>query len=202
MTDEDAAWSNLGFAEGAAVFKGPTQNARVLSEGWVAANAFCPSCGAERLTAFANNSPVADFHCRTCSEEYELKATKARIDRKLNDGAYGAMKVRLASANNPSLMVMRYDHARARVTDLLVVPSHFFTEVIIEPRRPLGPLARRAGWQGCNILIGQVPEAGRIPLIRPAYSQIRGDRAVAFDPVSARRRPECTRLVACRHEGC
>ena len=26
--------------------------------------------------------------------------------------------------------------------------------------------ARRAGWQGCNILIGKVPLAGRIPLIR------------------------------------
>lgn len=31
--------------------------------------------------------------------------------------------------------------------------------------------ARRAGWQGCNILIGQVPLAGRIPLIR-AGSQV------------------------------
>ena len=46
MAEDDAPWSNLGFAEEAAVFKGPTQNARVLSEGWVAAHAFCPSCDA------------------------------------------------------------------------------------------------------------------------------------------------------------
>ena len=58
MAEDDAPWSNLGFAEEAAVFKGPTQNARVLSEGWVAANAFCPSCGATPLTAFPANSPV------------------------------------------------------------------------------------------------------------------------------------------------
>ncbi|MBJ7486599.1 MAG: hypothetical protein JHC99_18035 [Brevundimonas sp.] len=45
--------STLGFAEEAAVFKGPTRNARVLSEGWVAAHAFCTSCGATPLTAFA-----------------------------------------------------------------------------------------------------------------------------------------------------
>ena len=158
--------SNLGFAEEAAVFKGATQNARVLSEGWIGANAFCPNCGTEPLTAFAANSPVADFHCGVCAEEYELKATKSRIDRKLVNGAYGAMTARLAAANNPSLMVMGYDKARTRVTDLIVVPSHFFTQAIIEPRKPLGPLARRAGWQGCNILIGQVPLAGRIPLIR------------------------------------
>lgn len=77
----------------------------------VAANGFCPGCGATPLTAFAANSLVADFHCGVCAEEYELKATKGRIDRKLVNGAYGAMTARLAAANNPSLMVMGYDPA-------------------------------------------------------------------------------------------
>jgi len=175
MPRDDPAWSNLGFAEEAAVYKGPTQNARVLTEGWIAANAFCPSCGSDRLSHLANNSPVADFLCAGCSEEFELKATKGRIDRKLNDGAYGAMISRLASPNSPSLMVMRYDKSRTAVTDLIVVPSHFFTSAIIEPRRPLGPHARRAGWQGCNILIGQVPQAGRIPLIRSSLHVPKAD---------------------------
>ena len=34
------------------------------------------------------------------------------------------------------------------------------------PNEPLGPTARRAGWQGCNIVIGDLPEAGRIWLVR------------------------------------
>ena len=46
------------------------------------------------------------------------------------------------------------------------MPSHSFTPAIIDPRKPFGPLARRAGWQRCNILIGQAPLAGRIPFIR------------------------------------
>ena len=75
------------------------------------------------------------------------------------------MTARLAAANNPSLFAMSYDRAAARVTDLILVPSHFFTPEIIAARKPLGPHARRAGWQGCNILIGRVPAAGRIPLI-------------------------------------
>lgn len=89
MAENDAPWSTLGFAQEAAVFKGPTQNARVLSEGWVAAHAFCPGCGATPLTAFAANSPVADFHCGVCAEEYELKATKSCTDAKLVNGAWG-----------------------------------------------------------------------------------------------------------------
>ncbi len=90
-------------------------------------------------------------------------------------GAYAAMTARLAAPNNPSLFVLGYDKGRTRVTDLIVVPNHFFTPSIIEPRKPLGPHARRAGWQGCNILIGDVPAAGRIPLIRAGVSTPRAE---------------------------
>ena len=33
---------------------------------------------------------------------------------------------------------------------------------IIEKRKELSPLARRAGWVGCNILMSQIPEFGKI----------------------------------------
>jgi type II restriction enzyme len=120
---------------------------------------------AEDAAVLKANSPVADFHCSVCAEEYELKAQRGPIKRRIMDGAYGTMTARLKARNNPSLMVMSYDPGRARVTDLIVVPRHFFTADLIEPRKPLGPNARRAGWQGCNILIGDVPLSGRIPLI-------------------------------------
>lgn len=157
MASDDPPFRNLGFAEEAAVFVSPSQNVLVLSERWVAAHGFCPSCGAEPLTAFKANAPVADFRCGVCAEEYGLKAKRGLPGRKIMDGAYGAMTERLKAQNNPSLMVMAYDKARTRVTDLIVVPRHFFTPEIIEPRRPLGPNVRRAGWRGCNILIRQVP---------------------------------------------
>ena len=122
MSDTDRPWSNLGFAEEAAVYVSASQNARVLTEGWIAANAFCPSCGAEALRPFPNNSPVADFGCPNCAEEYELKAKRGRLGPKVVNGAYGAMTARLEARNNPSLLVMAYDRSRTRVTDLIVVP--------------------------------------------------------------------------------
>ena len=158
-------WSHLGFAEDQAIYTSATQNVRALSEGWVAAHLFCPSCGAERLEQLPNNSPVGDFACRLCAEEYELKAKKGALGAKVPDGALSAMTARLKARNNPSLLAMSYNRDRTAVTDLIVVPKHFFTAEIIEPRKPLSPIARRAGWQGCNILIGRVPAAGRIPLI-------------------------------------
>ena len=79
--DDDAAWATLGLRKEAAVFDSAAQKARVLTEGWVAASLFCPNCGAQPISQFAANPPVADFLCDTCRREYELKSQKARRAR-------------------------------------------------------------------------------------------------------------------------
>jgi type II restriction enzyme len=163
---DDEHWTNLGFEEAQAVFESPSQNARVLTEGWAGRSLFCPNCGAPSLGKVANNSPVADFRCVECREEYELKSQKGRFGRKVTDGAYGAMLNRLVASNNPNLILMNYDLGRLSVTNLFVVPKQFFIPEIIEPRKPLAPTARRAGWVGCNILIDQVPASGKVFLVR------------------------------------
>jgi type II restriction enzyme len=161
----DETW-DLGFHETSAAFESASQNARVWTERWVGAWCFCPNCGAQRIEPFANNNPVGDFHCGACAEEYELKSQKGRFGPRVADGAFDAMTRRLAANNNPNLMLLNYDLARRSVTDLIVVPKHFFTPAIIEKRKPLGPNARRAGWTGCNIRIADVPQAGKIFIVR------------------------------------
>ena len=165
----------LGFGEAPAGFESPSQIARVLTEGWVALRMFCPGCGADQLEKFANNREAADFHCAGCGEEYELKSQKGRFGPSVVDGAYAAMLRRLQAANNPSLLLMNYDLQRLAVTNLFVVPRHFFTPEIIRPRPPLGPTARRAGWRGCNILLREVPDSGKIVLVRDGVLTPRGE---------------------------
>lgn len=46
------------------------------------------------------------------------------------------------------------------------MPRHFFTAALIEPKAKTWPRGRSAPWRGCNILLGQIPAAGRIPLVR------------------------------------
>ncbi len=53
-----------------------SQIARILSEGWVRENAYCPNCENPKLSEFKNNKPVADFFCSYCLEEYELKSKR------------------------------------------------------------------------------------------------------------------------------
>ncbi len=41
----------------------------------------------------------------------------------------------------------------------------FFQPTVIEKRKPLSQAAKRAGWVGCNILLDQIADIGKIKLI-------------------------------------
>ena len=142
-----------------------SQAVRVMTEGWVGENLYCPECGHASLSHFPNNRPVADFFCADCGREYELKSGGGAVGRKITDGAYGTMMERITGGGHPGLFVMRYSPVEWQVRDLILVPGHFFVPAIIEKRAPLAASARRAGWIGCNILFSDIPMQGRIPII-------------------------------------
>jgi type II restriction enzyme len=156
----------LGFEEEQTPYESPSQSARFWTEAWVRAQAYCPNCGREDITKYENNRPVADFYCASCREDYELKSQKNKFGAKMVDGAFRTMCERVAATNNPNLMLMNYDLSARSVKNLCVIPKQFFVREIIEERKPLAPTARRAGWRGCNILLNQIPEAGKIFYVR------------------------------------
>lgn len=166
---------NLGFEEAAIAYESASQSARVWTEQWVHARLFCPNCGAAGIDRYPNNQPVADFYCGACAEDYELKASKRPFGRSVADGAFAAMCARIASPNNPNLILMNYDVARFGVTDLFFVPKQFLVREIIQERPALKPPARRAGWIGCNIIIGDLPDAAKIHFVRDRQTVARAD---------------------------
>src|SRR5438874_10561239 len=156
----------LGFEEASIPYTSGSQAARVRTERWVRDWVYCPNCGGPTISAFPNNSPVADFFCSSCNEEYELKSQKNRFGNKVLDGAFRTKCERLAASNNPNLFLLNYDLRQLSVANFFVVPKHFFVREIIEERKPLAATARRAGWIGSNILLNQIPEAGKIFIVR------------------------------------
>lgn len=142
-----------------------SQLARVLTEEWIIRNMFCPRCGYIRLNHFENNKPVADFYCSVCGNQYELKSKNGVIGKKVTDGAYSTMITRITSNSNPDFLFMSYCLEKRTVTDLLIVPKHFFHPDIIEKRNPLSTSARRSAWTGCNILLEKIPIQGKINII-------------------------------------
>lgn len=154
---------NTSLAEG---YKSASQIARVLTEDWLAHNMFCPICGELTIRRAEPNAPVKDFVCNNCKSQYELKSKKNDSDRfqsTVADGVYGTMIDRITSLDNPSFFFMHYN--RYEVNNLIIVPKCFFTPDIIEKRNALSNNARRAGWEGCNILMQRIPATAKIPII-------------------------------------
>lgn len=118
------------------------------------------------MSRYPNNKPVADFYCENCSEDYELKSKQGTSGAKVVDGAYRTMLERLKSSSNPNFFLLTYNTSGLAVENFLVIPKHFFVPGIIEKRNPLALTARRAGWVGCNILLNQIPETGKIFFVR------------------------------------
>ncbi len=156
----------LGFEETQSPYSSGSQSARAWTERWVSDWAYCPNCGSPKINSFPNNSPVADFFCSSCKEEYELKSQKSVFGKKVLDGAFQTKCERLAADNNPNLFLLNYDLKELSVRNLLVVPKHYFVREIIEKRKPLADTARRAGWVGSNILLNQIPQSGKIFIVR------------------------------------
>lgn len=146
-------------------YKSNSQKIRIMSEKWVGQNMFCPCCGNRHISKLKNNEPVADMKCNNCNEIFELKSKKGRIGRKINDGAYSTMIERITDITNPGLFVMQYS-SYYTVTDLIFIPKFFFVPKIIEKRKPLVSTSRRAGWTGCNILYSNIPNQGKVVIIR------------------------------------
>ena len=154
---------NTSLAEG---YKSASQIARVLTEDWLAHNMYCPICGELTIRRAEPNAPVKDFVCNNCKSQYELKSKKNDSDRfqsTVADGVYGTMIERITSLDNPSFFFMHYN--RYEVNNLIIVPKCFFTPDIIEKRNALSNNARRAGWEGCNILMQRIPATAKIPII-------------------------------------
>lgn len=144
-------------------YKNNSQKARIMTEHWTWENVFCPSCW-EKIFHYENNKPVADFYCEACREDYELKSWKT-LGNKITDWAYSTMIKRLNSSNNPNFFFLNYT-SDYKIKNFVVIPKHYFTEDIIEKRKPLPETARRAWWVWCNILLSPIPESWKIFYIK------------------------------------
>ena len=157
-----------------------SQKVRVLTEDWVERMIFCPNCGQDHLVNYENNRPVADFYCQNCQEDFELKSKNGKIGKKIVDGAYGKIIERLQSDSNPNFFLLGYT-PDYYVRNFMIIPKQFFTTSIIERRKPLAETARRAGWVGwvgwvgCNILLSNIPDSGKIYLVRDGVVILRSE---------------------------
>ena len=158
----------------ASAYTSASQVARILTEDWCTRELYCPACDSNRLAASKVNTPALDFSCPECGQLFQLKGLKKWNPKKVVDAGYEAMLRSIRADRIPNLLILQYSHEWS-VQNLMVIPRVFFSESVIEKRPPLRPEARRAGWVGCNILLSQIPEDGKINMVS-AGKEVPGSR--------------------------
>jgi type II restriction enzyme len=146
-------------------YESKSQQARVATEAWAFTNLYCPNCDEPRLTQHPANTPAVDFQCPNCAADFQLKAQSHGFAGKIVDAAYSSMVRKIRENKTPSLFAMHYQRAEWKISNLILIPHFAFPLSAIEKRKPLGPNARRAGWVGCNILLGAIPLDARISIV-------------------------------------
>ncbi len=148
-----------------AQLKSASQIARVSTERWAVDNFYCASCGIG-LTAYPPGTKVYDFYSADCKENFQLKSASHIFSKSILGGEYNTTRESILRDAFPSLILLHYDRARWAVEDLSLVHRACITTSCIIPRTPLSPTARRAGWQGYNLMLGEIPSQGQIEVVR------------------------------------
>jgi type II restriction enzyme len=147
-------------------YKSKSRRAGIATEAWGLENLYCPNCQSPRLAALAVNTPAVDYSCPDCLAPFQLKARSTAFAGRIVDAAYSTMVRAILEERTPNLFALHYEPYEWRVANLILIPHFAFPLSAIEKRKPLGPDARRAGWVGCNILLGAIPLDARISVVK------------------------------------
>ena len=130
----------------------------------------CPGCGGS-LQLLPANTRTADFQCKQCSEMYQLKSQSRPFGHRMLGAEYNTTIRSIQNGMHPSLILLYYDPYSWTVKGLEFVHKSWITFSAIIARTPLGPNARRAGWQGCQIDLDRIPALARIQAIKEGTNQ-------------------------------
>jgi len=107
--------------------------------------------------------------CSDCGELYQLKSQSHPFGNRVTNSAYKPKIDAIRAGTVPNFLFLQYDLKVLMVSNLFVVPKHFMSQSIIEQREPLSEHARRRGWVGSNILLGNLPADARIPIVEDGH---------------------------------
>ncbi len=155
-----------------AQYKSRSQQARRITEDWVAQNLFCLGCEADQISPTSANTESCDFRCPQCKQIYELKSKCGVFSSRVLDGAYSPMIDAIRKGRTPNFLLLEYSRDWA-INGLRAVHHSLITESAIIRRRPLAVTAVRAGWVGCSISLAAVASQAQINVVNEGILQPR-----------------------------
>lgn len=148
----------------ATAFDSRAQVARIVLETWAEYNLFCLSCDSDSLVRLSANTPVADFECAKCSEQYQVKGKDGRFGPTITGAAYAPLLNAIRGGACPSYILIEYDRRYSTVVFGSAIRGSLITADRVLRRTPLAVTAKRAGWVGSNLHIAGLPQ---VALVEP-----------------------------------
>jgi type II restriction enzyme len=144
----------------------PSQQVKLISEGWFTAEAYCLNCTSPHVTATTAGTAFRDHFCTVCGQGYELKSGKRAHTRTVQDGGYDSMMREIRAENPPALMLLQYDPAW-RVQRLVAVHPVFLTPAVVRkrPKPHIRPVSGDEYWM-CDLDLTVIPSDGKIFVVQ------------------------------------
>jgi type II restriction enzyme len=75
------------------------------------------------------------------------------------------MSAAIAADKTPNLFALHYEAEDWIVRNLILVPRFSYSLSVIKKRNPLSATAERNDWVGCTILLGEISQEAKIPIV-------------------------------------
>lgn len=134
----------------------------------VCKHAACPRCNRRRhFKQLPVNFECADIICKFCGFLAQVKATRLadstdEFPDRIMGAAWGPQQERIVAGIYHGLFLVGYRQDAKTLVRIDFVPPHILeaTPSAFEPRKPLSPTAKRAGWTGFMLNVAALPKVG------------------------------------------
>ncbi len=134
------------------------------SEEYVKNNIKCIRCNNINFEKCKTNEKSKDLICISCNQKYQIKAkcaTQKQINSIINKNTFKTIGGEyLTTLNNIDqnidYLIILYEKKSYKIQKILYIKNEYINQQCIIPRNPLSANAKRAGWQGCNIVFSNI----------------------------------------------
>jgi len=133
-------------------------------EEYIKNNLKCLRCNSYNFKKYKTNEKSKDLFCSECDQKYQIKAkclSQKQINKIISKNSFKTIGGEYSTTinhidENIDYLIVLYEKQSYKIKNILYVKSEFLNEECIIPRKPLSLKAKRAGWQGCNILFNNL----------------------------------------------
>jgi type II restriction enzyme len=124
----------------------------------------CIRCNNNNFEKYKPNEKSKDLICISRNQKYQIKS-KSATHKQVNNikckkqfkTIGGEYSTTLNNINEKiDYLIILYEKQSYKILNILYITNENINSTCIIPRKPLSSTAKRAGWQGCNILFDNV----------------------------------------------